>query len=171
MFQKGDYVIYGTRGVCCVQDVGTLDISGISKDKLYYTLIPCYTNGSTVYSPVDSNRIVIRPVMSHDEAMELIRSIPEIEELWIRDERNRENTYRDVIKSCDNVELVRIIKTIYNRGQLRIAAGKKATVSDEKYFRIAEENLYGELAISLNVSRDEVRGLIVEKIQELVPSV
>lgn len=166
MFQTGDYIIYGTRGVCRVKGVGTLDISGASKEKLYYTLEPCYMEGSTVYTPVESSGIVMRPIMSKEEAMELIDSIPEIEELWIQDEKRREYAYKEAIKGCNNYELVRIIRTIYHRGRSRMAEGKKATVADNKYFRIAEDNLYGELAISLGMTRDEVKRFIVARVRE-----
>ena len=171
MFQTGDYIIYGTRGVCLVKNIGTLDFSGASKEKLYYTLQPYYMEGSTVYAPVESAGIVIRPVMSREEALKLIDDIPEIEELWIKDEKGRESAYKEVIKGCDNRELVRIIKTIYQRGRSRMAEGKKSTVADNKYFKIAEENLYGELAISLGMSRDEVKQFIVAKVKGTVQKV
>lgn len=167
MFQTGDYIIYGTRGVCCIKGVGTLSFSN-SAERLYYTLEPLYITGSVVYAPVDANGVVMRPVMTREEAMELIDRIPEIEELWIRDEKSREYAYKDAIKGCDNQELVRIIKTIYNRGRSRMAEGKKITVADNKYFKLAEENLYGELAVSLSMTRDEVKEFITDHVKKAV---
>ncbi len=166
MFQTGDYVIYGTRGVCKVTNIGALDFTGAAKEKLYYTLTPCYTDNSTVYVPVEKVGVVMRPVMSREEVMELIDSIPELEELWIRDEKSREYAYKEAIRACDNRELVRIIKTIYRRSRSRMAAGKKTTVSDSKYYRIAEENLYGELAVSLDMSREEAKQFVEARVRE-----
>ena len=40
MFQTGDYIVYGSRGVCRIKDIGTLDFLGKEKKKLYYTLVP-----------------------------------------------------------------------------------------------------------------------------------
>ena len=40
MFEVGDYLIYGLNGVCRVEAVGTMEMSGMPKDRLYYTLIP-----------------------------------------------------------------------------------------------------------------------------------
>lgn len=165
MFQTGDYIIYGSRGVCQISGIGALDISGADKKKLYYTLKPCYMEGSTIYAPVEQGNTVMRAVMTKEEVMELIREIPQIEELWIKDERSREFAYKTAIKGCDNRELVRIIKTIYNRGRSRMAEGKKVTVADNKYFRMAEENLYGELAISLDMTRDEVKKFVTEQVK------
>ena len=33
MFQSGDYVVCGNNGVCCVQGITTLDITGIDKKR------------------------------------------------------------------------------------------------------------------------------------------
>ena len=69
--------------------------------------------------------------------------------------------YRECIKTNDCEELVKIIKTIYMRKQKRIQAGRKVTAVDAKYFHMAEDNLYGELAVALNISRGEVENYIV----------
>lgn len=167
MFQTGDYIIYGTKGVCQVRDVGPIDFSGATKGKLYYTLTPCYMEGSTVYAPVEAKGIMMRPIMSRKEALALIDTIPETSELWIKDEKSRESVYRETIKGCDSHELIRIIKTIWGRRRSRMAEGKKITVADDKYFRMAEDNLYGELAYSLGLDRDAVKEFITERLQKV----
>ena len=47
----------------------------------------------------------------------------------------------------------------------RIAEGKKVTSSDSKYFHLAEESLYGELAISLDMEKEEVKDYVKEKVE------
>ena len=49
-----------------------------------------------------------------------------------------------------------------------IAEGKKVTAFDSKYYHIAEDSLYGELAISLEIEKDEVKDYIVDMIGETV---
>ena len=60
---------------------------------------------------------------------------------------------------------IRIIKTIYLRKQKRLEAGRKVTAVDAKYFRLAEDNLYGELAISLGMPRGEVEQYITQEVE------
>ena len=168
MFRSGDYIIYGTRGVCRVVDIGTPDFSAASRGKMYYTLRPCYMEGSTIYAPVDATGTVMRPIMDRDEALALIDSIPDIEPLWIKDEKSRECAYKEAVRGCDNRELVRIIKTIYQRGCSRMAEGKKRTVADSKYFKIAEDSLYGELAVSLDMDPKEAKEFVVRRVKEAV---
>lgn len=126
MFQTGDYMIYGNNGVCQVESVGTIDtIPGIPKDKIYYTLKPLYIKGSTIYTSVDNQKVLIRPLISKEEAMKLIDGIEEIEILWITNEKQREEVYKEGLATCDCKELIKIIKTVYQRMQSRLAEGEK----------------------------------------------
>ena len=164
MFQAGDFIVYGSTGVCLVEKVGPVDIPGVSKDKLFYTLSPCYESKSKIFTPVDNQKVVMRPVLSRDQALQLIDGIKEIRLLGISDEKKREEEYKASFRKCDCRELVRIIKTIYQRGEKRKAEGKKITSQDERYFHMAEQNLYGELAISLGIGREEVKQFVKERV-------
>ena len=70
--------------------------------------------------------------------------------------------------TCDPGTVVSLMKTIRLRMDERIAEGKKVTAFDSKYYHIAEDSLYGELAISLDIEKDEVKDYIVDKIGETV---
>ena len=74
--------------------------------------------------------------------------------------RKIDHDYKRALLTCDPSEIVKTIKTIYIRTEERQAEGKKATASDSKYCHIAEDNLYGELAISLDMDKEEVREYI-----------
>ena len=62
---------------------------------------------------------------------------------------------------------MKIIKTIYLRKKERIAEGKKMTYSDEKYYRIAEDNLYGEVAVVLSMTKEEAKEFVERKVEEV----
>lgn len=164
MFGIGDYVICGNKGVCTVENITTLNITGVNKEREYYILKPLYMAGSTVYVPVDSPKESMRKVLEREEAEKLIKEIPNIPLLVITNDKFSEQMYRDCIRTNDCEDLVKIIKTIYMRKQKRIQAGRKVTAVDAKYFHMAEDHLYGELAVALNISRKEVESCIVEVI-------
>lgn len=166
MFDIGQQIVYGTTGVCIVNKIGPLDLSSGMGDRIYYTLLPFYSKESTIYTPVDNEKIVMRPILTKEEAESLIQEIPEIDELWITDEKQREQNYKDALAKADCRELIRVIKTIYPRKQERLAAGKKVTASDERYFNMAEDFLYKELAISLEMELDEVADYVVSHVKE-----
>ena len=120
---------------------------------------------STVYVPVDSSATSMRPILTKEEAQELIAEIPDIPMLTIQNEKLIEQDYKAAMKTNRCEEWVSIIKTIYARKQKRLQAGRKETAVDGKFFKIAEDNLYGELAIALGMPRNEVCEYISEYLQ------
>ncbi len=165
MFQIGDYVICSNKGVCEVENITVLNISGADKEKEYYILKPLYSAGSTVYVPVDSQKDhTMRKVLERTEAERLIGTIPEIPLLVITNDKMTEQMYKDCMKSNECQELVKRIKTMPQRKQTGSQAGRKITAVDAKYFHLAEENLYGELAVALDLTREEVSGYITAAI-------
>jgi len=154
--------VYGNTGVCKIEDIGPLSIG--SSDKEYYTLVPVYGRNSKLYTAVDSDKVVIRPIMTKQESDALINEMEEIDALRIGDEKRREEIYKETMRTCDCKEWVRIIKTLYSRKMDRLSRGKKVTSSDERYLQMAEENLFGELAFSLQMPKEKVGEFIGEKI-------
>lgn len=168
MFAIGEYIVCGNKGVCVVEQITKLDISKADKERDYYILKPLYLQGSTVYVPVDSAKESMRQVLKKEEAQRLIETIPQIPLIDITNDKMSEQIYRECMKSNNCEEWVRIIKTIYLRKQKRLQAGRKATAVDAKYFHLAEESLYGELAVALEIDREEVGAYITEEMEEKV---
>lgn len=108
----------------------------------------------------------MRQVLTKEEAEKLIEQIPTIEPLWVSDEKNRENIYKAALRTCDCREWIKIIKTLYLRKMSRIAEGKKVTVSDGKYLHMAEERLYEELALALDMDKDDVVEYIIRHVEQ-----
>ena len=163
MFEVGEYVVCGSKGVCVVEKITTLDIAGVDKERKYYILKPKYQKGSTVYVPVDSPKDSLRPVIGREEAQRLVDGIPDVPLLIITSEKLSEQIYKECLRSGSCKEWARIIRIIWLRKQERQQAGRKVTAVDARYFQMAEDSLYGELAVALNLSRDEVEDYIAKK--------
>jgi len=164
MFERGEYIIYGTSGVCRVEDVTTMDMKDVPRDRLFYVLAPSSQKGGRIFAPVDNPKTYMRRVMSREEASVLIDEIPDIEELWITNEKQREEHYKACMKSCDCREWIRVIKTLYLRKMERSAQGKRITSTDEKYLKMAEDYLYSELEIPLGIPKNEMEQYITDRI-------
>ena len=165
MFQKGEFVIYGSKGVCEITDISTIDISGMNREKLYYFLRPVNDRDGKIFIPVDSDKLRMRRILPGEEGRKLVESIPQIGYLGIEDEKQREACYRQAVNDCDCRQWVMVLKTLWKRNRERTARGKKETAMDKKYFRIAQDNLYTELAVSLKIGTDEVKEYIAGKIE------
>lgn len=164
MFKVGEYIVYGMSGVCKVEEIGPMSLSGVESDKLYYTLLPVYTKGSRVFTPVDNAKVIMRPVITKTEASNLINEIKNTALIEVADDKHRELAYKEALKTCECKEWVRIINTVLKRKEERLAQGKKMSACDEKYLKQAQDNLFGELALSLGMEKNEVEDYIEHRI-------
>ncbi len=160
MYSIGDYIVYGTKGVCKVTEIGSLAMPDVASDRLYYTLELVYNHGGKVFTPVDNTKVLMRPILTEKEAVELVEQVGSLLPIEITDEKHREDTYREIIHSCDCSELIRFIKMLNIRNKTRIAEGKKITSGDDRYLHMAEDNLYSELSLSLSIPKEAVRAFV-----------
>ncbi len=166
MYQVGDMIVYGNEGVCRVVSVGTPEISGVRKGKQYYTLEPQYCDG-LIFAPVDTP-VHIRPVMTKEEAEALIRALPSIEAQQQSEHQNARmlsDHYKELIRSYDSYDIVRLIKEIYEKRTAVRARGRKPSQVDERYMKRAEDLLYGEIAVSLDIPKEQVCDYIAETVR------
>ena len=104
----------------------------------------------------------MRPVLSRREAEELVRSIPSLaaDDCSRLSLRVLNEHYRDLIHTRTCEDMVRVIKSAYAKGAARRSRGASPNQMDERYLKRAEELLYGELAVALDIPREEVAGYI-----------
>lgn len=162
MFKIGEFVVNANNGICEIKDKVIKEIMGDNKE--YYLIVPIEESTAKIYIPVDKAEGRIRRVMSENDAYKIIDDIPHIPELWIDNEKQREQHYKEAIASCEPKRLISIIKSMYHRNQERSAQGKKHTVIDDRYFKIAENNLYSELAFSIGKEKCIMETFINERI-------
>lgn len=162
MYEIGDKIIYGENGVCVVEKIAPLEISGASKDKLYYYLRP-FTGSGTYFTPVDSGAFM-RPVMSRDEAEALIDAIPGIEPAICNDSRfnHVDAFYRELFKLHTCEALVSIVKGLRERMSERKTKSSRA----EATMKRAKDILHGELAVALGMELGDVEDYIASRIGE-----
>ena len=79
--------------------------------------------------------------------------------------RNSVSFNKEALKTCDYRAWISIIKTLYFRKKERIAQGKKITSLDERYLKAAENELYGELSLTLGVSKSEMEDYICKRLE------
>lgn len=162
MFAVNEYVIYGNNGVCQVKDICTPP--GVEGDRKYYLLNPVYLKGTTIYTPVDNIKVIMRSILSREESERLISRIPSIHTAWISNDKAREASCKQAISTCDSMEWIKVIKAMLQRKKEQHGLGKKLRQSDERLLSSASEHLHGELAVALNIPIEEVETYIESRI-------
>ena len=160
MFSVGDKIIYGENGVCTVESIGPLAMSGAPKDKLYYYLSPLIGSGN-YFTPVDSSAFM-RPVMSRDEAEALIDSMPGIQPAICNDNRfnHVDAFYKELFKQHSCEALVSIVKGLRSR----MAEKKTKSSRAEATMKRAKDILHGELSVALDMDIKDVEGYIISRL-------
>ena len=166
MLEKGEFVVYGEKGICEVDGTTHLNIRGADSEKLYYVLVPLGERDTKIYCPVNNEKVPLRRPMNQQEAMDLIREIPELDELSVPQEKLREETYKAALRSLDCRQWASMLKTLRRRRRYRLGQGKKVTATDERYFRRTEEYLYSELAMALGMEKTEMEDFISACLRE-----
>jgi len=164
MYQVGALIIYGSEGVCRVEQVGPLEMRGAQKGVEYYTLSPLYRAGR-IFAPVDTT-VHTRPIMSREEADALIDQIPKVpaEVYENTNPRMLNEHYQSCLKSYDCMDLVRLIRSIYVKGRTAARRGRRLGQVDERSLKRAQEMLHGELAASLDIPVDQVKDYISARV-------
>lgn len=161
MYQVGQLIVYGNKGIYKVEDIGYPDIEWLKPEREYYTLMPVF-KAEKVFIPVDTD-IFMRPIMSKDEALEFIKQIPQICSMDndnCKNPRSTETYYQTSLDSHDLIKVVSVIKHIHSKRVCAKSKGRRVAQIDEKYMKKAESILNEELAVIFDIQPDDVPDMI-----------
>ena len=167
MFQVNDVIIYGVQGVCKITDVEEKAISGVKKT--YFVLKPVNDEGATIFAPTDNAFVLkkMRRLLTKDEIHALIDAIRSENAVWVENENERKDLYKHILAKGEHMDLIKMIKAIYVHKKEREAEGKRLHMSDERFFKDAEQILYNEFQYVLDIgSKDDLMNYIFTRIEK-----
>ena len=167
VYQINDYIVYGKTGACKIIDIRTPKDTNASKDQLYYVLQPLQEN-CVIYAPVNT-KMFMRPIISAQEAENLIDTIPSIHaEAYYNDSlQGLARHYETVLQDHNCADLIELSMSIYTKKQTAEQQKRKLGLIDERYMKQTEELLYGELSLTLGIPKDNVRGYIASRVESI----
>lgn len=167
MFQVNDVIIYGLQGVCTITGTEEKTVGGVKKT--YFVLKPVNDKGSTIFVPTDNQLVLkkMRRLLTKDQIHKLIDTMPEENAAWIANENERKEYYKSILSKGDHSELIQMIKAIYAHKARREAEGKRLHMSDERFFKDAEQILYNEFQYVLDLNgKDDLMTYIFNRIEK-----
>ena len=166
MFKIGEHIIYGTNGICRVADVCPSPYDK-TDTRTFYLLIPVNNPmSSTIYTPVDNERVPMRRLMTREQIECLVAAMPEIELLQVPVEKQRREIYRAAIHQLRPEGYVSVIKTVNRRRRELAAAHKHFPVTDLEYGRLARQLLCSECAHVLGLSQEAADAYVLSALRE-----
>ena len=161
MYVVNDVISYSSAGICKITEITQRDIAGIRMD--YYVLKPQMDQKSTVYVPISNPKLTarMRPVLSSDEADELLRSFQLLSPEWIENDNQRKEVFRGLITEGIPKDLALIYKTLTVRRKELEENSRKLRSSDELFLKECEKLLSFEIGYAQGIPHTEVKNLIL----------
>ena len=149
MYQIGDKVVHPMHGAGVIDSIVQRKVAGRLED---YYLLKLSVGSMTVMIPTgNTQEIGVRPIVSSEEAKDLIRALENIEvdmtQNWNR--RYRENMVR--LKSGDLLEVARVVKGLLLRESQRGLSN-----GERKMLRTAKQILISELVLAQSLPYETV---------------
>ena len=157
MLKVEDCVIYQEQ-VCQIKEQKINEFTNLES----FILVPVTDSSLKLNVPVNNPNI--KNLMTKEEMKNLIALMPSIPLIDIED-KLLENEYKRLYHSGSKEDLIRIIKTTYKRNQDRLNNNKKISEKDNKYFTLAENLLYSEIATVFGISLEEAKEYILANVQ------
>jgi CarD family transcriptional regulator len=165
LYQTGDQIVYGVHGVCRIVDIETkrIDRTKIS----YYALEPIDQPGARYYVPTEKPAAVakMRPLLDEAELMKLLSTSAPNQKLWIPDENQRKQQYRELVGSGEREILVSLILLLHNHRKQQEELGKKFHLCDETILRDCEKLLTSEISVVLSLPAPQALRFLREKLE------
>jgi len=163
MFTIGDLIIYSGHGICIIDDICEITISGTSR--LYYELHPLENPQKlAIKVPVDNDKVMMLEMIKKDEASRILDSfsLPGIP--WNDHPNLRYQLFSKSINSGDRMEIAKVINTIMRKKLAYKKEEKKLYEQDRKLMETTKNILFKELALALDSSFEEINALVLNKI-------
>ena len=154
MYANGENIVHPAQGVCLVEDV-------VDNPSATYQLLPVGQRHPMRISFPVASESRLRPVLSHDEAEDIIAQYPtmQVDEFTNKSNALEEEHFRDEIRLGSCRDSVRVVKTFRTRIAEVKARNKKPPVAYERILKQASERSLSELAVALDSTPDDVRVL------------
>lgn len=160
MFKTGDTVIYGVNGV---YEVTAMEerIFGGAKNR-YYVLRPTSGAGSTVFVPVDNEKLTSRMKrpLTEDEVRRLIKDSCKANINFASSDNERRNLYKSCFEDSDRGRIISYIKAVLAHQDEAEKAGKKLHMCDERFLATAVKVICEEFTMVLKTESEDVLRLI-----------
>lgn len=158
LFQNGQIIVYENVGVCRVENVGPMDFMG-GKAREYYTLRPLFTsNNDRIYIPT-STEAFMRPVIGAEEAGDCLETMKntDVTIFCCKNQSLLMEHYQELMQRHSIREHMKLFKEICQKEHLQKSKGRKLNAVDQHFYKLTEQLLSEELAVSLQQSPGDMR--------------
>lgn len=168
MYQVGERVIYGSNGVCEINEIKMIEVPHTYEEKAYYVMKPLFQD-CKISVPVDT-KVFMRYVITREDAESLIAQISQVDAqpYYNTALRQLQDYYETKISTHSCEDLLTLLVSLHRKKAAVLAQKRKFGAIDERYMKRVEDLLFGELAVALEMTKAEVRKLMIDRLAEVI---
>ena len=151
IFKVGDKIVHARDGLATI--TGETVIAGNE----YFVVISDKGGKENIYVLKTRTDNIIRPVMSKEQALEVIEYMKTVPAAFISNTKQRRDIYKKKLLSGDVRDLAYLSRQLYFFNYYNsIGEVVKLGPTDLQMLKDAESILYDEFAISFNIPREQI---------------
>ena len=158
-FKIGEFVVYGTNGVCRIEDITMRTLSPSIPPRRYYILTQI-KNSSTIYVPCESQIAKMRYPVSAEQIIQMLAESKHLVMPWNLDRKARTARFHEILTAGVGVDLLLMIRCIKTQKDELAKSKKKLSNTDSDLLFTAQSILEDEFSFVLGIPAHEVKEYI-----------
>lgn len=154
MYSIGDVAFYNAYGICTVQGIEEREFNGQTQP--YYILQSTHYPTLTLYHPVNSDNPQLKKILSKQEALQLLDCFKQPASTWEERPNTRSQQFKEILNSQNHLRIAQLMNTICRKKNELESAEKKLAPQDMQTLQRIAPILYDELALALDLTKEQV---------------
>ena len=166
-FDVGQYVVYGTNGICLVDRIDMMSFTADAPKEMYYVLRQHKHSETCFFVPFKNEELLskMREPMRREDIEDILMGLADDNDVkWVTDRRARGDYFKGILNEGVSGHLLNMIRCIYEKKRELARQGKKLSVSDTTTLRSAEKLVEEEFAWALEMDPQEVPAFIRKRL-------
>ncbi len=153
MFEIGDYVVHNGHGLCTILEVHMEDENSFYKLETYH-------NKMLIKMPLEKANAFLRPMLNKSMIQKALNDALLLSNQYTKDNKERKILFQQLIVSNDIMDTLHLLKMLYHIADDKRLEKKTLGSFDSQFLQMAERKLNNEVAVALEITKDEANSLI-----------
>ncbi len=165
-YEVGQYVVYGTNGICMVDNIEQMSFTANQPKEMYYVLRQNKNRATQFFVPLKNEALLskMREPMQREDIEDILMGLSDNDVNWIGDRRDRAEYFKEILSEGVSGRLLNMITCIYEKKRELARIGKKISISDQTILKTAEKLVQEEFAWALEIDPEEVPAFIRKRL-------
>ena len=164
MYNIKDYVVCGSSGVCCVEDICVPSYAVLKVP--HYVLQPIYDRKTKVTIPAEGGNTRLRDPIAAQEAEAFLESFTHCELLFCNDNRYVAKFASEILSGGEWSKWLGLLKGFTQKTLQQKARGKTLTMREESLYNKVKNLVLGEVAFALGISLEDAVARFAPHLEE-----